>query len=69
MSKAEYHKKLRQILTDLEEEHEELNRIIDIPRNSLDFCDFTLQRFKRRKLLLKDKIARIKNELFPDIIA
>ena len=32
-------------------------------------CMLTLQRMKRQKLALKDQIARIEDELTPDIIA
>jgi hypothetical protein len=33
------------------------------------FDQVQLQRLKKRKLLLKDQIAKIENELLPDIIA
>ena len=32
-------------------------------------CAFTLQRLKREKLALKDRIARLSDQLIPDIIA
>ena len=33
------------------------------------FDQLQLQRFKKRKLMLKDQIAKIESELLPDIIA
>jgi len=32
-------------------------------------CAFTLQRLKREKLALKDRIAKLSDQLTPDIIA
>ena len=56
-------------LSELEQEHAELSIIIVNPQSSSSFSKFTLQRLKKRKLLLKDKISRLREELQPDIIA
>lgn len=56
-------------LKELEQEHYELNEIIDDPECHTKFPQFTLQKIKKRKLLIKDKINILKNLLYPDIIA
>jgi hypothetical protein len=56
-------------LEELEQEHKDLNEIIDNPNSTSEFSEFTLQKLKKRKLLLKDKIDAIKRFLSPDIIA
>lgn len=53
----------------LEIEHHDLDDVID--RLSLDPAQdrLQLQRLKKRKLALKDQIARLRTRLIPDIIA
>jgi len=53
----------------LEIEHRDLDDVID--RLTLDPLQDQLQlrRLKKRKLLLKDTIARLRDRLIPDIIA
>ena len=53
----------------LETEHRDLDDVID--RLTLDPLQDQLQlrRLKKRKLLLKDTIARLRDRLIPDIIA
>ena len=53
----------------LEIEHHDLDDVID--RLALDPGQdrLQLQRLKKRKLLLKDQIARLRTRLIPDIIA
>jgi len=53
-------------LQELEQEHRDLNEIIDNPNSHTEFSEFTLQKLKKRKLLVKDKIQLIKNFLEPD---
>ncbi|MFO1188538.1 MAG: DUF465 domain-containing protein [Alphaproteobacteria bacterium] len=50
-------------------EHRDLDRVISELVNSPSFDRLTLQRLKRRKLEIKDKIARLESLLLPDIIA
>ncbi|MCC2646004.1 MAG: hypothetical protein K0R02_69 [Rickettsiaceae bacterium] len=52
-----------------EQEHNELNQLLDDEEQANAFDQLTIQRFKKRKLWLKDKIAYIKSQLYPDIIA
>ena len=61
--------KLLEVLKNLEQEHKDLDEIlIELQEKStVDFLQ--IQRLKKRKLILKDKIIEIKNKLEPDIIA
>jgi hypothetical protein len=60
---------IRQRLHALEIEHHDLDDVID--RLAIDPSQdrLQLQRLKKRKLLLKDQIARLRTRLIPDIIA
>ena len=61
--------KLIEILKNFEQEHRDLDEILIRlqEKNTVDFLQ--IQRLKKRKLVLKDKIANIRNELEPDSIA
>lgn len=50
-------------------EHSDLNEAIDALNSKGTGDQLTLQRLKKRKLMLKDLIARIEDRLTPDIIA
>ena len=56
-------------LQQLEVEHHDLDDVID--RLAIDPAQdrLQLQRLKKRKLLLKDQIAKLRTRLIPDIIA
>ena len=56
-------------LKELEQEHRDLDEILIQlhERKTIDFLQ--IQRLKKRKLVLKDRIIVIKNKLDPDIIA
>ncbi len=60
---------LRIELATLKREHRDLDEAIAamVERGTGD--QLTIQRFKKKKLLLKDKIAVIEDRLTPDIIA
>jgi hypothetical protein len=53
----------------LEEEHRDLDDVIQSVTKQGDFDQLKLSRLKRRKLALKDQIATLRNSLIPDIIA
>ena len=56
-------------LKEFEQEHSDLDQII-IQLQEKQTVDFLqIQRLKKRKLILKDKISQIKNELEPNSIA
>tara|TARA_X000000368_G_scaffold343656_1_gene282303 strand:- start:2551 stop:2748 length:198 start_codon:yes stop_codon:yes gene_type:complete len=56
-------------LKELEEEHRDLDQIL-IQLQEKQTVDFAqIQRLKKRKLALKDKIIYLKNKIEPDIIA
>lgn len=60
---------LRAELEALRNEHRDLDDSITALHEKRHADALTFQRLKRRKLLLKDRIARIEDELTPDIIA
>ena len=65
MSKSELIKQLKE----LEQEHRDLDQIL-IQLSEKKTVDFSqIQRLKKRKLILKDKIIYLKNKIEPDIIA
>jgi|TARA_B100001029_G_C14926709_1_gene375202 hypothetical protein len=61
--------KLLEVLKNYEQEHRDLDEILIQlqEKNTVDLLQ--IQRLKKRKLVLKDKIIDIKNKLEPDIIA
>lgn len=60
---------LRAELAQLRDEHRGLDAEIEALGGSPLSDRLTLQRLKKRKLALKDRIARIEDQLYPDIIA
>ena len=61
--------KLIEKLKEYEQEHLDLDQILMQlqEKHTVDFLQ--IQRLKKRKLILKDRITQIKNELEPDSIA
>ena len=56
-------------LKELEQEHRDLDEVL-IQLQEKQTVDFLqIQRLKKRKLILKDKIIDLKNKIEPDIIA
>ena len=53
----------------LRAEHGDLDAAIEAMQGNPLSDQLSLRRLKKRKLALKDQIARIEDELFPDIIA
>ena len=60
---------LIQKLKEYEQEHRDLDQILIQlqDKHTVDFLQ--IQRLKKRKLVLKDKIIYLRNKLEPDIIA
>jgi hypothetical protein len=56
-------------LSQLRERHRALDSTITSMVGTTACNQLELQRLKREKLALKDEIARIEDELYPDIIA
>jgi hypothetical protein len=60
---------LRAKLAALKSEHRDLDDVISRLVEHAPLDQLQLQRLKKRKLLLKDRIAKLESELLPDIIA
>lgn len=60
---------LKAKLTELKNEHRDLDEIIHDLTNTGSYDQIKLQRLKKRKLQLKDQISRLEDGLLPDIIA
>jgi len=56
-------------LAELESEHRDLDDVIDQIINGSSFDQIQVQRLKKRKLVLKDKILRLRSMLIPNSIA
>ncbi len=60
---------IQQRLHILEIEHHDLDDVIDRLAGDPAQDQLQLQRLKKRKLFLKDQIAKLRTRLIPDIIA
>ncbi len=60
---------LRRKLDELKSEHRDLDDVIDRLAHQPPYDQLKLQRLKKRKLVLKDLIAKLESQLLPDIIA
>ena len=60
---------LKARLAALKTEHRDLDDVIARIVERGPFDQLQMQRFKKRKLMLKDQISKIESELLPDIIA
>ena len=60
---------IRRKLAELTTEHRDLDDVIARMANDPFMDQLRLQRLKKRKLMLKDQIAALENQLIPDIIA
>jgi hypothetical protein len=65
----EEHAGLAAQLERLREEHRDLDVAIEALRAAGQADQLQVQRLKKRKLLLRDKVARLEDQLTPDIIA
>jgi hypothetical protein len=62
-------RELRELLLKLRDEHRALDAEIVALEVSVDADQLTIKRLKKRKLLLKDQITAVEDQLTPDIIA
>ena len=60
---------LREELARLQQEHRDLDTAIDALIDAPGRDQIQVQRLKKRKLILRDRIAFIEDQLTPDIIA
>ena len=60
---------LKQQLEHLRQEHRDLDDVIARLSERAPFDLIQLQRLKKRKLMLKDQMAKIESRLLPDIFA
>jgi hypothetical protein len=60
---------LRAVLAQLRQEHRDLDAAIEALHNSPGSDLLQVQRLKKRKLHLRDRIIQIEDQLTPDIIA
>ena len=56
-------------LKELEQEHRDLDEVLIRLQEKQTIDLLQIQRLKKRKLLLKDRIIYLKNKIEPDIIA
>ncbi|MGD9538336.1 MAG: YdcH family protein [Alphaproteobacteria bacterium] len=56
-------------LTELRIEHRDLDEVISRLAETVDINEIQLRRLKKRKLALKDEIARLESSLVPNLIA
>jgi hypothetical protein len=62
-------REVRRELAELREEHRDLDAAIAALADSPSRDTISLQRLKKRKLVLKDRITDLEDRLLPDIIA
>ena len=67
--KQEDESELRAQLAQLRQEHRDLDAAIEALYNSPGYDLLQVQRLKKRKLQLRDRIIQIEDQLTPDIIA
>ena len=60
---------IRDQITMMESEHRDLDSVIEQLGEVLPFDQLKLQRLKKRKLFLKDEMAKLRSQILPDIIA
>ena len=60
---------IRKRVIELKLEHRDLDDAIEVMIATGAFEELKIKRMKRRKLQLKDDIARLENTLLPDILA
>lgn len=66
---AENDREAREELDRLRQEHRDLDAAISAMAEAANADPIWIQRLKKRKLALKDRIAKLEDGLLPDIIA
>ncbi len=69
MDKHRDFEEIRHQLNELRIEHRDLDEIIDRLSESTLMDQLRLRRLKKKRLLLKDMIVRLENQLIPDMDA
>ena len=72
MSASVSEAEIRQIKTrivELELEHRDLDQLIEQLARDPSFEELHIKRLKKRKLQVKDELARLEDKLIPDILA
>lgn len=62
-------REVREELERLRQEHRDLDAAIAVMAEAANSDPIRIQRLKKRKLMLKDRIATLEDRLLPDIIA
>ena len=60
---------IQNLIAMMESEHRDLDSVIEQLGEVLPFDQLKLQRLKKRKLFLKDELAKLRSQILPDIIA
>jgi len=66
---TEEERDLKTLLERLKQEHRDLDSAIEALTSVTGSDLLQIQRLKKRKLVLKDRISHLEDQLFPDIIA
>ncbi len=66
---SEEFKSIQRRILELQTEHRDLDEVVDALARTPNVDQLLLQRMKKRKLQLKDQIARLKSRLIPDLDA
>ena len=66
---VETQEQILQQIAIMESEHSDLDAVIERLGEDLPFDQLKLQRLKKRKLVLKDEVAKLRSRILPDIIA
>lgn len=62
-------KELQRRLSEMRMEHRDLDDVINRLQEQGSYDQLLMRRLKKRKLALKDLIAKLESQLLPDIIA
>ena len=62
-------KQIKVSIVELELEHRDLDQLIEQLARDPSFEELHIKRLKKRKLQLKDQLAKLEDKLIPDILA